>query len=82
MKKIILGIGICALALIVISASVRNPKLELTKDFIYGNPEITSISSLSFGPEGILFIGDSKSAAIYALDTKDNQKKAQPSSQF
>lgn len=36
-----------------------------------GTPEIKSINSLAFGPDGILFIGDSKSAMIFAVDTKD-----------
>src|SRR5688572_29179594 len=36
-----------------------------------GNPEIKSITALAFGPDGILFIGDSKSATIFAIDTKD-----------
>lgn len=39
-----------------------------------GTPEIKSISALAFGPDGILFIGDSKSASVFALDTKDIQK--------
>jgi hypothetical protein len=38
---------------------------------VTGTPEIKSISSLAFGPDGILFIGDSKSAAVIAIDTKD-----------
>lgn len=36
-----------------------------------GTPVIKSINALSFGPDGILFIGDSKSAAVFAVDTKD-----------
>ena len=36
-----------------------------------GALEIKSVSALAFGPEGILFIGDSKAASIYAVDTKD-----------
>lgn len=39
--------------------------------FSYGSPEIGSITELSFGPEGILFMGDTKGAAIHALDTGD-----------
>ena len=39
---------------------------------VVGNPEIKSISSLTFGPDGILFIGDSKSAMVFALDTKES----------
>lgn len=40
-----------------------------------GDPGIKSAGSLAFGPDGILFVGDSKSAAIFALDTGD--KKAE-----
>lgn len=36
-----------------------------------GNPQLQSISALAFGPEGILFIGDARAAAIVALDTQD-----------
>jgi len=39
-----------------------------------GSPEIKSITSLTFGPDGILFLGDSKSATIFAMDTKDVSK--------
>lgn len=36
-----------------------------------GAPEINSANTLAFGPDGILFVGDTKSAAIFALDTGD-----------
>lgn len=36
-----------------------------------GTPEIKSISAIAFGPDGIIFIGDSKSASVFAVDTKD-----------
>ena len=39
--------------------------------FTNGTPEIKSITSLAFGPDGILLIGDSKGAAVFAIDTKD-----------
>lgn len=39
--------------------------------FVKGTPEIKSISKLAFGPSGILFIGDSRSATVFAVDTKD-----------
>ena len=38
-----------------------------------GTPDIKSVSALSFGKDGILFIGDSKSATIFAVDTKDGK---------
>lgn len=45
-----------------------------------GNPGIQSINALAFGPDGILFIGDSKSAVVFAIDTRDkvNVDKASP----
>ncbi len=36
-----------------------------------GNPEIRSAGPLAFGPEGILFVADPKSAAVFAIDTGD-----------
>ena len=39
--------------------------------FDNGTPAIQSISALAFGPDGVLFIGDSKSASVFAIDTKD-----------
>jgi len=32
-----------------------------------GMPEIKSISALAFGPDGILFIGDSKPTPVFAV---------------
>ena len=46
-------------------------KPDLRDAFEFGSPNIESIHAITFGPEGILFIGDSKSATIFALDTKD-----------
>lgn len=45
----------------------------LIKDFTYGKADIQSMSVMSFGPEGILFVGDSKSGKIFALDMKDRK---------
>jgi len=38
-----------------------------------GKPEIKSISQLAFGPDGILLIADSKSAAVFAIATGDTR---------
>ncbi|NER16534.1 hypothetical protein [Spongiivirga citrea] len=78
MKKLSLGIMLCALALITTSLIDKDDE-TLTANFITGNPEIASINTLSFGPEGILFIGDSKNATVYAIDTKDIDEKQEGS---
>ncbi len=33
-----------------------------------GSPDIKSVGPLAFGPEGVMFVGDNKGAAIFALD--------------
>ncbi len=39
-----------------------------------GRVELESAGTLAFGPQGILFVGDSTAAAIWAIDTSDRQK--------
>ncbi|MCY2963670.1 MAG: hypothetical protein NT069_08490 [Planctomycetota bacterium] len=36
-----------------------------------GTPDLKSAGQLAFGPDGVLFIGDAKGAAIFAVDTGD-----------
>lgn len=38
-----------------------------------GNPALKSINQLAFGPDGVLFIADTKSAAIVAIATGDTK---------
>lgn len=52
------------------SAQAAEPGYGLTK----GTPELQSAGPLAFGPEGILFIGDPKGAAIFAVATGDKGK--------
>jgi len=67
-----------ALLLLVAAGSfllaVTDPSSGLREGMTNGDPGIKSISAMAFGPDGILFIGDSKNATIFAIDTKDNTK--------
>jgi hypothetical protein len=54
--------------------SATKPFVSAPYGLIKGTPEIKSVSALSFGKDGILFIGDSKSASVFAVDTKDTKK--------
>jgi hypothetical protein len=69
MKKLyfLFAVAIAGLMLLANTTRLSQGKYGLT----VGTPEIKSIGSLTFGPDGILFIGDSKSATVFALDTKD-----------
>jgi len=72
MKRILYTLSLLMIVAITVAA-IGNEKEDLTADFLTGDPGIASINSMSFGPEGILFIGDSDNAAVYAIDTKDNK---------
>ena len=48
---------------------------NLTEDFVFGDPDIKSMHALAFGPQSILFVGDSDAAQIVAVDLSA-QKKA------
>lgn len=51
---------------------------EFTDGLKSGNIELKSAAQLAFGPEGILFIGDSYQAAIFAVDTRDMKPAISP----
>ncbi|HEV3164156.1 MAG TPA: hypothetical protein VGZ22_09000, partial [Isosphaeraceae bacterium] len=59
--------ALTGLALVVMPARGADPSAGLKK----GTPDVKSAGSLAFGPDGILFIGDSQGAAIFAIDTGD-----------
>jgi len=44
-----------------------------TEDLKAGTPDLKSASALAFGPKGLLFVGDSAAATIYAIDTGDTK---------
>jgi len=57
------------LALVVSAASAAGATPLLAADgFTTGKPDIRSMSALAFGPEGVLFVGDSRSGAVFAVD--------------
>lgn len=56
-------------ALVLASASVGRADDGLTK----GTPEPKSVTSMAFGPKGLLFFADSAGATIFAVDTGDTK---------
>lgn len=41
-----------------------------------GTPDLKSAGTLAFGPDGIIFVGDQKGAAVFAIDTGEAKGKA------
>ena len=58
----------CAL-LILVAMAFAAPSNGL----VAGKADLKSAGPLAFGPDGILFVGDSVQASIFALDTGDNK---------
>jgi hypothetical protein len=48
---------------------------ELSSNLKKGTPELKSAGPLAFGPEGILFVGDTVSGSIVALGTGDTKQE-------
>lgn len=61
----------CLVALATLGSGAVTEAGGLTK----GNPGIRSISALAFGPGGILFVGDSRAGAVFAIDLGDEAKR-------
>lgn len=62
----------CLSALVVLALGFApRARASLTSGMSEGNPGLKSISQLAFGPEGVLFIADTKAAAIVAIATGD-----------
>ncbi len=51
----------------VLGAALTAHAADLTK----GTPDIKSAGPLTFGPNGLLFVGDAQGGAIFAIDTAD-----------
>lgn len=71
MKKTPGALLLGAVFLMSFTPDIPTNKKALKYGLTLGDPAIASITELSFGPEGILFMGDARGAAIHALDTKD-----------
>src|SRR5688572_5800079 len=71
MKKITRSLALALGVLAVVAA--QSHAINWTEGFKKGTPEVKSITQLAFGPQGILFAADSKSAAILTIDTGDTK---------
>src|ERR1700726_2027890 len=61
----------CALAGIVLGAMTVAAAADTPKAEQRGKVELRSAGPLAFGPNGVLFIGDPKGAAIFAVETNE-----------
>lgn len=60
-----------ALAAMLAASTAVAADSDLTSSLKPGTPDIKSAGPLAFGPDGVLFVGDTQGAAIFAIDTGD-----------
>ena len=70
----------CTLAILTMAVLFVNVGFGagLTDSLKPGKAELMSASQLAFGPEGILFIGDARQGAVFAVATEDTKAPASP----
>lgn len=69
MKKLYALLTVGFVGLVLLATTTRS--IPNQYGFVTGSPDIKSINALTFGPDGVLFIGDGRSATVFAIDTKD-----------
>lgn len=62
--------GLCALLMAVLFTTAA-VSIDYSSSLKAGKAELQSAGPLAFGPDGVLFVGDSMGAAIFALATED-----------
>jgi hypothetical protein len=65
--------ALCAAALLAGAANAAEK--SLLASLKAGTPDLKQAGALAFAPEGILFVGDTTSAAVFAIDTGDRPAK-------
>ena len=65
--------AVCA-ATLVVNARTGVIAAPVLLGMTVGAPDLKSAGTLAFGPENVLFIGDSQGAAVFAVDVKDAAK--------
>jgi hypothetical protein len=66
------------MALVAVVGCWTVPSIEAANIFrlTEGKPDIQRTGALAFGPQGVLFVGDTKSAAVFAIGTGDTEGDA------
>jgi len=64
---------VAGMALLASAVGAADPSASLKK----GTPDLKSAGPLTFGPDGILFVGDTQGAALFAIDTGDRTPVAE-----
>ena len=68
MRSKILSLAVVVAAVIALAAWTNTPDGGEANGFVTGTPPLESIGAIAFGPDDVLFVGDSQGAAVYAIE--------------
>jgi hypothetical protein len=71
--KISSALTLCAAGALTLTFTTISKTAPATENLPVGKVPLTSAGPLAFGPNGVLFVGDSAGAMIVAIDTKDTK---------
>jgi hypothetical protein len=71
-RRIALSCATLALAALVFATADTPAPVSLTTGLTPGKVQLKSAGALAFGPEGVLFVGDSAGASVVEIDTNDH----------
>src|SRR5262249_42991119 len=77
MTSIGIGIAMCLSIVLALTATAALQSSQ-TAQLSDGKVQLMSAGPMTFGPAGILFVGDSLGASIVAIDTADTKAPASP----
>src|SRR5215468_4670975 len=72
----LIGIGTAMCLSIVLALSAAGTLQTEAAPLTAGKVQLTSAGPMTFGPAGILFVGDSLGGAVVAIDTEDTKAPA------
>jgi hypothetical protein len=75
---LVAALGLASVASRAVSANAVLPAAStpLPPGFVEGTPDLKSAGALTFGPDGTLFVGDSRGGAVFALALDDRTPDA------
>lgn len=78
MRKSLMLLTLILIGLLTLATTEASDRgVRAAADFQSGKPALQSMSALAFGPDGILFVGDSKAGAVFAIETGDTEASAE-----
>src|ERR1700722_12716158 len=76
MKFVGMAAALCLVSALAVTVTAARKVASPAPDLPAGKVQLMSAGALTFGPNGVLFVGDSVGGSIVAIDTQDNKTSA------